>query len=281
MIKIGINPVAFSLSPLTVRWYGLMVDLAVITIVLWAIRAVKTDNRLTYDMTLNAALVGVPSGIVISRLLHIIDQWSYYSQHTLTQLFSSEGMTIYGAVLGAALGIWIYSKLSKFSFGHLADVIAPAIILAQAIGRVGCLLNGCCYGIETWLPWGILYTNRASYGFADSFALPLNSGLGLHPTQLYEIIYNLVVFSFLLGLRNRFKPDGSLFAIYLTFYALWRLFIDFLRPGTPFLFNLHQAQIISIVVLAITIPFLVFKAHRMEPVAPAEEAPEETKKQEI
>ncbi|MFH1639390.1 MAG: prolipoprotein diacylglyceryl transferase family protein, partial [Chloroflexota bacterium] len=84
MINIGINPVAFSLGPLTIRWYGLMVDLAVITIVLWSLREVKRDTRLNYDMMLNAALVGVPSGIVFSKILHIIDQWGYYSQRPLT-----------------------------------------------------------------------------------------------------------------------------------------------------------------------------------------------------
>jgi phosphatidylglycerol:prolipoprotein diacylglycerol transferase len=285
MINISINPIVFSLGPLTVRWYGLMIDLAVITLVLWALRAVKNDPRLNYDMVLNAAMVAVPSGIVFSKLIHIVDQWSYYSQRPFVQLLSGEGMTIWGAVLGATIGLWVYSRLGKFSFGHLADVIAPGIILAQAIGRVGCLINGCCYGNATSLPWGILYTNRASYGFVASFQLPLGLGLGLHPVQAYEIIYNLVVFGFLYALRNRFKPDGSLFLIYLTFYGVWRLFIDFLRPGTPFLLGLHQAQVISIIVLLVTIPLLVFRTRRIKTEEEPAEAPveiaEEAKKQEL
>jgi phosphatidylglycerol:prolipoprotein diacylglycerol transferase len=94
------------------------------------------------------------------------------------------------------------------------------------------------------------------YTHPDSFA-PL--GVAVHPTQVYEIIYNLLAFTVLLKLRGRFKPDGSLFLIYLSLYALWRVGSDFLRVGTPFLFGLHQAQVIGIIVLAITIPLLVYR----------------------
>jgi phosphatidylglycerol:prolipoprotein diacylglycerol transferase len=115
---------------------------------------------------------------------------------------------------------------------------------------VGCTLNGCCYGVETSLPWGIVYTHHESYA-------PL--GIAVHPTQIYEIAYNLIVFAVLLKLRGRFKPDGSLFLIYLSLYSLWRVGIDFLREGTPLLFGLHQAQVIGIIVLAITIPILAYR----------------------
>jgi phosphatidylglycerol:prolipoprotein diacylglycerol transferase len=166
-------------------------------------------------------------------------------------------LSIYGAVLGAALGIWVYSRFSDFEFGYLTDLIAPGIILAQAVGRVGCTLNGCCYGVACSLPWGVVYTDSASAGYTDSAALA--TGMALQPTQVYEIIFNLIVFVVLLKLRGKFRPSGSLFLIYLTFYAVWRVAIDFIREGTPFLFGLHQAQVISIVVLAVTVPLLVTK----------------------
>jgi phosphatidylglycerol:prolipoprotein diacylglycerol transferase len=248
MITIGIRPIAFTVGPITISWYGIIVALAVLTVVLWTLREVRKGAHLSYDTVLNAALVGIPSGIIASRLLHVIDLWDYYSQNP-GQIIGGSGLTIYGAVLGAALGIWIYSRFSKISFGYLADVIAPGIILAQAIGRVGCTINGCCYGIETNLPWAIVYQH-------SEFA-PL--GVPLHPTQPYEIIYNLIVFVVLLRLRGRFRPNGSLFLIYLTFYALWRLGIDFIREGTDFLFGLHEAQVISIIVLIITITLLALR----------------------
>jgi phosphatidylglycerol:prolipoprotein diacylglycerol transferase len=227
-----------------------MVALAVITLVIWALFSVKKYTRITHDMVINAALVGIPSGVIFSRLLHVVDMWDYYSRNP-GQIIGGEGLSIWGAVLGATLGIWLFSLLSKkFSFGYLADALAPGIILAQAIGRVGCTLNGCCYGKTTTLPWAIVYTNPNSLG-------PI--GIPVHPTQIYEIIYNLIVFSILFKLRGRFKPKGSLFLIYLSLYSVWRLGIDFIRDGTPFLFGLHQAQVVSIIVLVITVPLLAVR----------------------
>jgi len=245
LITIGIDPIAF----LNVRWYGIMVALGVVVVVLWMLREVRRGANLSYDTILTAALVAIPSGIIFSRLLHVVDRWDYYIANP-GRIWGFEGLTIYGAILGAALGIWICSRFSKFRFGYFADLLTPGLILAQAIGRVGCTINGCCYGTATSLPWGIVYTNTACYA-------PL--GVALHPTQVYEIIFLLIVFGVLFWLRKRFQPDGSLFLIYLGLYAMWRLGIDFLRDGTPFLFGLHQAQVISIIVLLIVITVLALR----------------------
>jgi len=226
-----------------------MVALAILTLVLWVLLQMRKEANLSYDTVINMALIGIPSGIIFSRLLHVIDQWGYYSQNP-GQIIGGSGLTIYGAVLGATLGIWIYSKARKIPFGSAADGTAPGIILAQAIGRVGCTLNGCCYGIETTAFCAIVYTNPESFG---------PTGVAVHPTQIYEIIYNLIVFAVLLRLRGRFKPDGSLFLIYLSLYSLWRFGISFIRDGTPILFGLQQAQIIALVILAIAIPLLALR----------------------
>ena len=251
MITINVNPIALTIGSMSVRWYGIMVALAILVLILWTMWQVRKGANVSYDTVLTAAVIGIPSGIVVSRLLHVIDRWSYYIQNP-GQIISSEGLTIYGAILGAALGIWIYSKFSNFRFGYLADLLAPGIILAQTIGRIGCTINGCCYGIKapTWLPWSVVYTNPNSYA-------PL--GIPIHPTQIYEIIFNLIVFGVLFKLRGRFKPDGSLFLIYLGIYSVWRVGIGFLREGTPFLLGLHQAQVIGLVVLAIAIFWLIYK----------------------
>ncbi len=245
MIEIDINPVAF----LNIRWYGIMIALAILVIILWVMWQVRKGARVSYDTVFTAALVGIPSAIVLSRLFHVVDLWEHYSQYP-GQIIGGGGLTAYGAILGAALGIWIYSRFSKLQFGYIADLVAPAVILAQAVGRVGCTINGCCYGTPTSLPWGIVYTHPASLA-------PL--GIAVHPTTVYEIIYNLLVFGVLVKLRGRLKPDGSLFLIYLSLYSLWRLSTDFMRVGTPFLFGLHQAQVIAIIVLAIAIPLLALR----------------------
>jgi phosphatidylglycerol:prolipoprotein diacylglycerol transferase len=251
-IEMSLDPIAFTIGPVTVGWYGIMVALAVVTIETWALRAVKNDPRLTSDIVLNGALVGIPSGIIVSRLLHVIDQWDYYSQNP-GLIIGGSGLTIWGAVLGAALGVWVYSLIRKISFGHFADMLAPGIILAQAVGRIGCTILGDDYGFPTALPWGFIYTSPNS---------PANIAVGLtatHPVVLYEILYALIIFVILLSLRNKLRPDGSLFLVYLVFYSIWRIASDFLREGTDFLFGLHQAQFIGVVVLIICIVLMAWR----------------------
>ncbi len=252
MIFVDIDPVAFYIGDRGVGWYGIMVALAVITLVTWALLAVRKDPRLTYNMVLNAALVGIPSGVIFARLLHVIDKWDYYWANP-GRIIGGDGLTIWGAVIGAALGIWIYNHFSKHSFAHMADVLAPGIVLAQAIGRVGCTILGDDTGLPTSLPWGFVYTSPNS---------PTNQTMGLtptHPVVTYEIFYLLIVFGVLFWLRKKLKPDGSLFLVYLALYSIWRIGSDFLREGTNFLFGLHQAQFIGVVVLIISIVLIAWR----------------------
>ena len=252
-----------------------MVALGVAVVVAWAVWQSR-KGKYSGDDALTAAIIGIPSGIIFSKLLHVFDNIVVAKVHPelalsgavidYTQfprlIFNGAGLSIEGAVLGAALGIWIYSRINrKFRFGIFVDAIAPAIILAQAIGRVGCTINGCCYGIPSTLPWAIVYTNINSEA-------PL--GVPVQPTTVYEIIYNLIVFGILMSLRGKLKPTGSLFMVYLSFYAAWRIGIDFIRDGNPFLFNLHQAQVIGIVILLITIPTMIIKTRWVKPEKPPE-----------
>ncbi|MFH1015742.1 MAG: prolipoprotein diacylglyceryl transferase family protein, partial [Chloroflexota bacterium] len=124
MITINISPIAFTIGLLEVRWYGIFVALAVMTVVAWTVWQVKKGAKISYDTVFAAALVGIPSGVIFSRLLHVIDQWEYFSQNP-GQIIGGEGLTAWGAVLGAALGVWVYSKFAKMSFAYFADVIAP------------------------------------------------------------------------------------------------------------------------------------------------------------
>ena len=249
MITIDVNPIAFTIGPISVAWYGIMVALAVVTVFSWILWRVRKGANLSYDNAINIALVGIPSGVIFARVLHIMDHFSYYIQNP-GEIIGGAGLSIYGAVLGAALGIWIYSRIKKFPFGYTVDVIAPGIVLSQMVGRVGCTLNGSWYGVETDIFCAVVYTNPESLA-------PI--GVPVHPTQIYEIVYNLIIFVVLLRLRGRFRPDGSLFLIYLTFYSLWRFGIDFIREGTPFIFGLHEAQVISLIILAIIIPLLALR----------------------
>lgn len=261
MIQFPVNPIAFQIGQFTLRWYGLFLALAVVWLIFWMWWQIRKGAKITPDTMLTLALVGIPSGIIFARLVHVLDNIVVAKLHPelalsgqvfdytqdWARIIGGEGLTAWGAVLGASLGVWIYCKLAKVKIGYVFDLLAPAIIMAQAIGRIGCLLNGCCYGVATTLPWGLEYTNPQSLGF----------GAGVtHPTVVYEIIFNVLAFVVLLKLRGKFKPEGSLYLIYLSLYSAWRLGIDFLRDGTPFLFGLHQAQVISIVILLIAVPWM-------------------------
>jgi phosphatidylglycerol:prolipoprotein diacylglycerol transferase len=255
MITININPIAFSIGFIDVRWYGIMVVLAVVAVIALAIleaRRVRIPDQHIYDV----ALWGIIGGILVSRLLHVIDKWDYYMVNP-RQIVGFEGLTVYGAVLGALIAVLIYCWVKKISFWQLADVIAPGAIVGQAIGRVGCLLNGCCYGLPTSLPWGIVYTNPNSF-------CPI--GESFQPTQIYFIIWNLIGFGILWSVRRRLQPKGSLFLLYLAIYAAGDLCIRFVRVGEPFrtglFFNLQEAQLIGILILLVTVPWLAVRMWR-------------------
>ena len=249
MIEINIDPVAFAVGSIEIMWYGIMIALGVTVLVLWTMRQVRKGANLTYETVLTAALVGIPAGVIFSRLLHVIDRWDYYVRNP-GQIIGGEGLTIYGAVLGAALAVWIYSRFSNFRFAYFADLVVPGLVLAQAIGRIGCTINGCCYGTATSLPWGIYYTHT------NVNSQTLAAGV-VHPTQVYEIIFLLLMFGVLLILKDRLKPEGSLFLVYLGGYSLWRFGLGFIRDGTDFLFSLHQAQVIGIVVVVVVVVLLI------------------------
>jgi phosphatidylglycerol:prolipoprotein diacylglycerol transferase len=251
MITININPVAFSLGALEVRWYGIMVVLAVIAVIAIAVLEARRVG-LAEEHIYSVALWAIIGGVLMSRLLHITDKLDYYIANP-RQIIGFAGLTVYGAVLGALLAVLIYCRVKKLSFWQIGDVVAPGAILGQAIGRIGCFINGCCYGLPTSSPWGVIYTNPGSF-------CPLDEQF--QPTQIYHLIWNLIGFGILWSLRRRLKPQGSLFLLYLALYAAGDLSIRFLRVGEPFLFGLQQAQLIGIIILVVTVPWLIIRMWR-------------------
>ena len=248
MIHIDINPIAFAIGPFEIRWYGIMVVLAVVAIIgITLLEAKRVGIAEDHIYSLGAwAVVG---GVIFSRVIHVIDKWDYYMANP-RQILAFEGLAVYGAVIGVILAIVIYCLVKKLSIWLIADLVSPGALVGMAIGRVGCVLNGCCFGLTTSLPWAVEYTCPTSYA-------PL--GVPLHPTQLYHIIWNLLAFGVLWALRRRLKPQGSVFLIYLAFYAAGDLLIRFVREGDIFLFGLQQAQLIGIIMLVVTIPLLLVR----------------------
>lgn len=259
MFSIDINPIAFSLGAVEIRWYGIMVVLAVIAIVAISLLEAKRLGISQEDMY-NIAVWAIIAGVLMSRIVHIIDQWDYYMAHPLA-IFSFEGVAVYGAVIGALLAIIIYCLVKKLSIWLVGDMVSPGALVGMAIGRVGCLLNGCCYGLTTDSACAITYSNP------NTFA-PLNTPV--LPTQIFHIIWNMVAFAIIWVFRKRLKPKGTTLLLYLAIYAAGDLTIRFFRDGSPFLFGMQQAQVIGIVVLVVTVPWLIFRMVRYRKNTPAE-----------
>lgn len=254
MIEIPWSSVAFYIGNIGVRWYGILMILAIAVLVGWVYFRSRHNPAITTGHIWAAFLVGLAPGFVFARLVHVIDQWHYYSIYP-NQIVSGSGLAIWGAVIGASLGVWVYFRVIKTPAGAFFDVMAPGIVLAQIIGRVGCTVNGCCYGTATDLSWGIFYTHPDSVGFATL-------GTPVHPAQVYEMIFLALVFGALLLLGRRLKPDGSLYLLYLSLYSVWRIGIGFLRDNSETLAGLQQAQIIAIVVLAVILPLMLWRMWR-------------------
>ena len=255
MFSIDIDPIAFTIGALTVRWYGIMVALAVVALLAISSREAKKLG-ISQEFFYNLFLWGIIGGFVISRLVHVVDYVVTHPGEPI-QIFGFAGLSLLGAIGGAVLAVWVYARVSKIPWSDMAgvgDAIAVGGPLAQAIGRVGCTINGCCYGKPVSLPWAVIYTHPASECGLK--------GIPLHPTQLYFVVWNLVVFAVLWKMRGRAKPPGALFLLYLCLYAAGDFGLRFFRVNEPFLFGLPQGQIISLVVLLVVLPLFIIKMRK-------------------
>lgn len=254
-MNIGVDPVALGIGSFEIRWYGIMVALAVLVGVWIPLRLARRWGgiELTQSQLLGVAVWGVIGGIIGARLIHVFDEWSYFVEHP-GEIIGGAGLGIFGAILGGTLFGVIYAKTRGFPIGRLCDIAAYGLISAQAIGRIGCTLNGCCYGTPTDLPWGTAWTDPDSDGFAATALI----GEKVHPTQIYELLWDLVVLVLIWKLRHRVKRPGAIYLTYISAYSIGRFGISFWRENEEAFLGLQQAQVVSLAVLAIAVGLLVY-----------------------
>src|SRR3990172_9381043 len=157
MITINIDPVLLQAGPFTVRWYGLMIALALLTGIAVAAREARRKG-IAEDEIYSFALWAVIAGVIGARALHVIDKFDYYRQHPEAMFaFQEGGLAIYGVILFGVLAAALYAWRRGIPVGRPADVGAPALIVGQAIGRLGCIVNCDAYGAPTNLPWALVY----------------------------------------------------------------------------------------------------------------------------
>lgn len=246
------NPVLFQIGHFTLRWYGVMIATAILVSV-WV--AAKEGTRKGFDpkRIKDFALFVIIGGLIGARIYYVLfSDVNYFLARPLGIFAIWEGgLAIHGAVIGGLFVTIYYTLKEKIPFWRWADTFAPSLILGQAIGRIGCFFNGDAHGYPTSLPWGLVYSK-------DSPAGQMYPDLPLHPTQLYELGFNLVIFLILWKLRKRDLFDGFLFLLYVLFYSSARIFVEYFRADRlTFFGDISVAQTIGVVGILLSICFLV------------------------
>lgn len=193
------------------------------------------------------------SAVVFSRLLYVVTDLEYYSVHP-EHVIGFESWGIPGIIAGGILAIVLYSLVTKASFWQLTDVAAIGAVAGMGIAAIGCIIGGCCYGTEMSLPWAITYVNAAS-------AAPLN--VPLHPTQIYYVVWNIIVFAVLYLLRHHLLVYGSLALLAVALCLLGDFLIFFLRAGDPIFFGLQSVQLMSLCICIIASIWFIIKIKKI------------------
>lgn len=259
------------IGPLTIHYYGIIIMLGALGAAWLASREAarrKMDTEMIWDI-LPWALIG---GIIGARIWHIltppasmveqgITTW-YYLTHPLDAVaIWRGGLGIPGAVMAGALAVYLYCRKYKISFGVVADMIAPGLALAQAVGRWGNFVNQELYGAPTDLPWAIfIRPDRRLPGFADQAYY--------HPLFLYESILNLINMAVLLWAARRFKEQlktGDIFLLYLVIYPAIRFSLEFLRLDPSPIGTINVNQTLMAVIGLVSLVALIFRHRKGEP----------------
>lgn len=250
-------PAGFSIGPLDIRFYGLIIALGLVLAVVYALRR-KEQFGLSEDDIMDGVLWIAPFAIVCARLYYCIFEWERYADNPISVLYIWEGgLAIYGAVIGAAIGVVIHCKfIKKISIPAVLDIVSLGFLIGQIAGR-----------------WGNFFNREAHGGVTDSFLRmglinPVTgTGEYYHPTFLYESVWNLIGFILLHFLSKKRKYDGQVALGYVAWYGLGRALIEGLRTDSLWWGNFRVSQVLAAVTcLAAVIVLLVqaFRPHRPE-----------------
>lgn len=249
------------LGPVPIRAYALCI-IAGIIVALWIGQKRYAARGGEREIVLDAAIVAVPTGIIGGRLYHVMTDYDKYFCSTCDPVdalkITNGGLGIWGAVVLGTVSVYAYLRFKKIPFAPFADALAPAVVLAQAIGRLGNWFNQELFGAETTVPWGLKIFNRVDElgnyapvtGYSTGEVLQV-----VHPTFLYELLWNVLVFGFLILVDRKFTlGHGRVFALYVAGYTLGRTVIESMRtdPATM-VFGLRINFIVSIVVFIIAV----------------------------
>lgn len=252
-------PVLFRIGSLEIRAYGVMIALAFIAATFVGMKEAKRKGynpEIIQDFLFYAMI----SGLLGARIYYVLfSEPSWYFGHPFEIIAVWKGgLAIHGGLIaGIITAVW-FARKRKIHFWRFADLMAPAMIIGQAVGRGACTLNGCSYGRPTDLPWGIIFTSP------DALLPPEFKGIPLHPTQFYELIIDLGIFLYIWSVRKKVDFDGQLFLKYAMAYGAARFFIEFFRGDSLMIggvFRAAQATSILVLFTASTLYFIFKTSH--------------------
>jgi phosphatidylglycerol:prolipoprotein diacylglycerol transferase len=239
-----VEKIAFHLGPLTVHWFGVFVAAAFFA-GLWTASRRAARDGIAGELIYEAGTWLIVGTIVGARFLYVVSYWKeHFAEKPWTEVFKvwEGGLVFYGGLVGAALACLAFVRFRSLPLWKFADALAPSIALGYFVGRFGCLMNGCCYGRPTSLPWAIHYPADHPTG-----------GAGVHPVQIYDALINLGFYALLARLHRHKKFDGQVFAAYLIGYSVLRTVVESFRGDYPvhYLGDLATpAQLVSLGILA-------------------------------
>lgn len=214
------HPILFSIGSFNLYTYGLFVALGFIT----AIQVSKITGKklgVSQETITDIFFIILVSSLTGARALYVLINFQEY-RNNLSGIFQvwNGGLVFFGGFLGAAAALLVYFSRKKLDKWQMADIIAPGLALGHAVGRIGCLFAGCCYGRSCDLPFAIRFSDPHSLAPIDVL---------LHPTQVYSMISNLVIFAVLIWMSKRKKFNGMIFLSYMMIYSVFRSIIEFFR----------------------------------------------------
>lgn len=258
VIELGFDPDIATIVGFLLTWHGLFTAVGILAGVNLAMRIARAINY-DEDEAYTLALVGVPAGIIGARALYVWERWDYYGWSPLDWIAITEGgISIWGAIIGGILGAYLFALWRGYEIGGGLDIAAFGLLLGQATGRIGDIINGEHLATATSLPWGVIYTDPNSPGFAHS----INVG-AVHPAVAYELLGDLAILAVLFWVmfgvfRNR---PGLTFVVYFAGYAAMRFLLTELRvDSSESLLGLRVPQVASMLAIIASIPIFIFYA---------------------
>ena len=218
------DKIALDLGPLTITWYGLTVACGFLA-GLWTASRRALRVGIHSDVIMDLGVWVILGAIAGARIMYVVSYWeqSFAGEPFLSVFRVWEGgLVFYGGLIGSSVATIIFCRLKKLPLWRIADVMAPSVALGHMFGRIGCLMNGCCYGRVCTLPWAI--------EFPDDH---ITHGVSVHPTQVYESGLNLLLYLGLVWLFRHRRFEGQVFAVYLFAYAIIRSVVEIFRGDYP------------------------------------------------